>query len=107
MAEKRDRKPRNEDRDLIDDDARDVSEEDDQFEDVETEDEDLDEDIADEEASGRDRDFTAEDGSEGGSAGDIEERRLQSGIRRGSEATETAPRSRDDGRLKDRHAGRP
>ncbi len=89
MAEKRDRKPRNEERDL-DDDVRDIGEgEDDEFEDVETEDEDLDEDVLDEEAAGQDAQYTAEIGSEGGSAGDLQERRAQSGIARGSEATET------------------
>ncbi len=89
MAEKRDRKPRNEERDL-DEDVKDIGEGDDEeFEDVETEDENLDEDVHDEEAAGQDAHFTAEIGSEGGSAGDLQERRAQPGIARGSEATET------------------
>ena len=56
MAEKRDRRPRNEEqRDLMDDDVKDVSEEnDDRFGDVENEDEDSDQDAPDEEASGGD-----------------------------------------------------
>ncbi len=109
MAEKRDRRPRNEpdERDLIEEDAPDTGEDDEQFEDVDTEDEDLDEDVIDEEASGQDQHFTAEIGSEGGSAGDLEERRAQSGIARGSEATETGRPSSGAWKAKDRHSGRP
>ncbi len=110
MAEKRDRKSRNEEqRDLNDQDVRDEGQEedDDQFEDVETEDEDLDEDVLDEEAAGQDRAFTAEIGSEGGSAGDLEEHRAQSGIAHGSEATETGRPSSRTSELRDRRAGRP
>ncbi len=110
MAEKRDRKPRNEEqRDLDEQDVRDVGEDedDDEFEDIESEDEDLDEDVIDEEAAGQDRAFTAEIGSEGGSAGDLEERRAQSGIARGSEATETGRPSSRVSELRDRRTGRP
>jgi hypothetical protein len=109
MAEKRDRRPRNEpdERDLIEEDATDTGEDDEQFEDVDTEDEDLDEDVIDEEASGQDHHFTAEIGSEGGSTGDLEERRAQSGIVRGSEATETGRPSSDAWETRDRRAGRP
>ncbi len=96
MAEKRDRRARNEERDFDDEDLRDTAEEsDEEFEDVETEDEDLDEDVVDEEAAGEDRSFTAEIGSEGGSTGSLEERRAQSGISRGSEASETGRPSAD------------
>ncbi len=97
MAEKRDRRPRNEDRE-IEDDVRDISEEsDEEFEDVDNEedDEDLDEDVVDEEASGHDRHFTAEVGSEGGSAGELEQHRAQSVISRGSERTTTGRPSAD------------
>ncbi len=112
MAEKRDRKSRNEEqRDLDEQDVRDVGEgeeeDDDQFEDIESDDEDLDEDVIDEEAAGQDRAFTAEIGSEGGSTGDLEERRAQSGIARGSEATETGRPSSRVSELRDRRAGRP
>ncbi len=95
MAEKRDRRPRNEEHPELmdDDDLRGSSDEgDDEFEeddDIEGEDDDLDEDIVDEEASGEDRSFTGEIGSEGGSAGDMELRRPRAGAVRGSEATET------------------
>lgn len=90
MAEKRDRKSRNEDQRDLNDEVRDIGEnEDEEFEDVDTEDEDLDEDVIDEDAAGPDAHFTAEIGSEGGSAGHLERRRAQSGISRGSEATET------------------
>ncbi len=71
---------------------------DDEFEeddDIEGEDDDLDEDIVDEEASGGDRSFTHELGSEGGSAGDLELRRARAGVVRGSEATETGRPSAD------------
>ena len=109
MAEKRDRRPRNEqsERDLIDEDVTDTEENDEEFEDIDTEDEDLDEDVIDEEASGQDRHFTAEIGSEGGSPGDLEERRAQSGIVRGSEATETGQPSSAAWKTRDRRAGRP
>lgn len=101
MAEKRDRRPRNEEQPemLDDEELRGSSDEgDEEFEDdddVEGEDEDLDEDIVDEEASGADRSFTNEIGSEGGSAGDLELRRAQAGVSRGSEATETGRPSAD------------
>ncbi len=110
MAEKRDRRPRNEEneRDLIEEDVTDTGENnDEEFEDVDTEDEDLDEDEIDEEASGQDRHFTAEMGSEGGSTGDLQERRAQSGIIRGSEATETGRPSSNAWKTRDRRAGRP
>ncbi len=109
MAEKRDRRPRNEEdeRDLIEEDVTDTGEDDEQFEDIESEDEDLDEDVIDEEAAGQDQHFTAEIGSEGGSAGDLEERRAQSGVARGSEATETGQPSSDVWQTRDRRAGRP
>jgi hypothetical protein len=63
MAEKRDRRPRNEERerDLIDEDVTDTREDDDELEDIESEDEDLDEHVIDEEAAGRDRPFTRKD----------------------------------------------
>ena len=113
MAEKRDRRPRNEEheRDLIDEGVTDTSDEDDErFEDIENEeeDDDLDHDVIDEEASGEDRHFTREIGSEGGSAGRLEERRAQyGGIARGSQATETGRPSSDVGKTKDRRPGRP
>jgi hypothetical protein len=96
MAEKRDRRPRNEDpSDLIDDEVRDISEDNDaeveDVEEIDAEDEDLDDDLVDTEASGEERHFTSEIGSEGGSAGDLE-RPQRPGIARGSEATETRRR---------------
>ncbi len=92
MAEKRDRRPRNEEQDFNDEDMTDLgdSEENQESEDIDDgEDEDLDEDVIDEEASGPGAHYTAEIGSEGGSAGNLEERRPRAGISRGSEATET------------------
>ncbi len=109
MAEKRDRRPRNEEdeRDLIEEDTTDTGEDDDRFEDIDTEDEDLDEDVINEEAAGQDDHFTDEIGSEGGSTGDLEERRAQSGIVRGSEATETGRPSSSVWETRDRRTGRP
>ena len=52
MAEKRDRRPRNEERDLIEDDATGTGDQDEEeFEEIDAEEEDLDEDVIDEEAS--------------------------------------------------------
>ena len=107
MAEKRDRRPRNEERPEMMDDEQlrgSVEDDDDEFEEddeVEGED-DLDEDIIDEEASGQDRTFTSEIGSEGGSAGDKELRRPRAGVVRGSETTETGRPSSDVFRSRDR-----
>jgi hypothetical protein len=50
MAEKRDRRPRNEERDLIEDDVIGTGDQEEEFEEIDAEEEDLDEDVMDEEA---------------------------------------------------------
>lgn len=105
MAEKRDRRPRNEEQpDLLEnDDVRGTAEDEDaEFEDIDSEDEELDEDLLDEEASGQQRSFTSEIGSEGGSTESLERGRAQSGISRGSESTETGRPSGDPRSIRER-----
>lgn len=105
MAERTRRPADEQDLDVPEEDSeRGIAEEEDEFDEDAEEDEDEDDEMDLPRESGAAKEFTAEIGSEGGSAGDLESSRRQPRVMRGSEATTTAGLD-EERRFDDRHAG--